>query len=372
MKAGTARTDARGAEPSKLSAAAGKTTRVLVVGPSWVGDTVLAQPLFMRLHERSPRLELDVLAPPWTAPLVRRMPEVDAVIDNPFRHGELKVFARRRLGIELRERHYDRAIILPNSLKSALPPFFAAIPVRTGYRGELRSGVLNDVRRLDEKRLPLLVERFAGLAEPPGAPLRRPVPRPRLRADALNRSRAIERLALSTDRPVVAFCPGAEYGEAKRWPAEHFAALAGRVLAAGAQVWLFGSAHDKSIGDAIASRCDAQGIANLCGRTSLADAVDLLSLAAVVVSNDSGLMHVGAALDRPLVALYGSSSPGYTPPLAPQARVLNLELPCSPCFERICPLGHFKCLRDLSPDRVWREVTAIADAALVRAVDAPG
>jgi heptosyltransferase II len=369
VKAGSARTEARGAEPPKSSTAAGKATRVLVVGPSWVGDTVLAQPLFMRLHERSPRLELDVLAPPWTAPLVRRMPEVSNVIDNPFRHGELKVFARRRLGIELRERHYDRAIILPNSLKSALPPFFAAIPVRTGYRGELRSGVLNDVRRLDEKRLPLLVERFAGLAEPPGAPLRRPVPRPRLRADPLNRSRAIERLGLSTERPLVAFCPGAEYGEAKRWPVEHFAALAGLVLAAGAQVWLFGSDHDKSIAAAIASGFDDQGIANLCGRTSLADALDLLSLAAVVVSNDSGLMHVAAALDRPLVALYGSSSPGYTPPLAPQARVLNLELPCSPCFERVCPLGHFKCLRDLAPDRVWQEITAIADAALPRGSD---
>jgi heptosyltransferase-2 len=318
----------------------------------------------MRLHERSAQLQVDVLAPPWTAPLVRRMPEVTDVIDNPFGHGELKVFARRRLGLGLRDRRYHRAIVLPNSFKSALPPFFAAIPVRTGFRGELRTGVLNDVRPLDEKRLPLLVERFAALAEPPGTALRRPVPRPRLRADPLNRARAIERLQLSTDRPMVAFCPGAEYGEAKRWPVEHFAALAGRVLAAGAQVWLFGSANDKSIADAITSRCHTQGIADLCGRTSLADAIDLLSLAAVVVSNDSGLMHIAAALDRPLVALYGSSSPGYTPPLAPQARVLSLELPCSPCFERVCPLGHFKCLRDLAPDRVWHEVMAIADAAL--------
>ena len=360
----------RGAAPNARAAASAKATRVLVVGPSWVGDTVLAQPLFMRLRERSFELALDVLAPPWTAPLVRRMPEVNEVIDNPFRHGELKVFARRRLGLELRARNYQRAIVLPNSLKAALPPFFAAIAVRTGYRGELRSGVLNDVRRLDEKRLPLLVERFAALAEPPGTPLRRPVPRPRLRADPLNRAGALERLQLATARPVVAFCPGAEYGEAKRWPAEHFAALAGRVLAAGAQVWLFGSANDKSIADAITSRsaapgrCDGPGVANLCGRTTLADAVDLLSLATVVVSNDSGLMHVAAALDRPLVALYGSSSPGYTPPLSPRARVLSLELACSPCFERVCPLGHFKCLRDLAPDRVWREVeAAVAEAA---------
>jgi heptosyltransferase-2 len=337
---------------------------VLIVGPSWVGDTVLAQPLFMRLHERTPGLELDVLAPPWTAPLVRRMPEVRDVIDNPFGHGDLKVFARRRLGLALRERRYGRAIVLPNSLKSALPPFFAAIAVRTGYRGELRTGVLNDVRRLDEKRLPLLVERFAALAEPHGAPLQRPVPRPRLRADPRNRARALERLQLSTDRPVVAFCPGAEYGEAKRWPAEHFAALAQRVRRAGAQIWLCGSANDAAVAQAIAGRCEGPGIANLCGRTSLADAIDLLSLAAVVVSNDSGLMHVAAALDRPLVALYGSSSPGYTPPLAPQARILTLGLSCSPCFERVCPLGHFRCLRDLAPERVWQEVVRLAGGAL--------
>jgi heptosyltransferase II len=357
VKARASDTDARGTP-------AGMAARVLIVGPSWIGDTVLAQPLFMRLHERSPRLELDVLAPPWTAPLLARMPEVHAVIENPFRHGELKVFGRRRLGLALRSRHYERAIILPNTLKSALPPFFAAIPVRTGYRGELRAGVLNDVRRLDEKRLPLLVERYAALAEGPGAQLPRPLPRPRLRVDPVNRTRALERLGATTHRPVVAFCPGAEYGEAKRWPAQHFAALAQRALGAGAQVWLFGSESDRSVGEQIESHAARTGIVNLCGRTSLADAIDLLSVAAVVVSNDSGLMHVAAALGRPLVALYGSSSPAYTPPLAANADVLSLDLPCSPCFERTCPLGHLRCLRDLAPELVWQHVAARADAAL--------
>jgi len=330
--------------------------RILIVAPSWVGDTVLAQPLFMRLKARTSGLTLDVLAPPVTAALVERMPEVDAVIANPFQHGELKVFARRRLGLALKAHRYDRAIVLPNSLKSALPPYFASIPERTGYRGEMRGGVLNDVRKLDEKRLPLMVERFAALAEPAGAPLQRPVPRPRLAADHRNRLRVLERLGLATDRPVVAFCPGAEYGPAKRWPARHFAALADLAGAAGATVWLIGSPNDAAIGEAIRASAQTEHVHDLCGRTALDEAVDLLSAAAIVVSNDSGLMHVAAALDRPLIALYGSSSPGFTPPLSPDASILNLGLACSPCFERECPLGHFRCLTDITPQRVWSEI----------------
>jgi len=329
---------------------------VLVVGPSWVGDTVLAQPLFMRLHERDPQLHLDVLAPPWTAATLERMPQVREVIINPFRHGELKVFARRRLGLALKSRGYDRAIVLPNSLKSALPPFFASIPVRSGYRGEMRAGVLNDVRRLDEKRLPLMVERFAALAEEPRAPLPRPLPRPHLRTDTANRSRLLAKLGLSTERPVIAFCPGAEYGPAKRWPAEHYAALADRIGSAGGQVWIVGSPKDKEIADAILGAAHTSALRNLCGDTALGDAIDLLAGVALVVTNDSGLMHVAAALDRPLIALYGSSSPAFTPPLAPDAAILSLGLECSPCFERECPLGHLRCLRDLLPDRVWAEI----------------
>jgi heptosyltransferase-2 len=332
--------------------------QVLVVAPSWVGDTVLAQPLLMRLRA-VPDTAVDVLAPPWTAPLLSRMPEVRDVIENPFRHGELKVFARRRLGLALRARHYDAAIVLPNSLKAALPPFFAAIPVRTGYRGEMRGGVLNDVRSLDEKRLPMLVERFAALAQPRGTPLARPVPSPRLTVDPANRTRLVATLGLDTARPVVAFCPGAEYGPAKRWPAEHFAALAERLLDAGAQVWLIGSPNDTAAGAAITACCRRAGLVDLCGRTALADAIDLLSLAELVVSNDSGLMHVAAALQRPLIALYGSSSPQYTPPLSPRARILSLGLECSPCFERECPLGHLRCLREITPEAVGREIDAL-------------
>jgi heptosyltransferase II len=330
--------------------------RILVVGPSWVCDTVLAQPLIMRLRAGSANLQIDVLAPPWTVALLQRMPEVGDVIENPFKHGELKVFGRRRLGMDLRARRYDAAIVLPNSLKSALPPFFASIPVRTGYRGEMRVGLLNDVRHLDERRLPTLAERFAALAQPPGTVLHRPLPRPHLRTDPANRVRVVESLGLSLGRPIAAFCPGAEYGAAKRWPTEHYARLAERLLQAGLQIWVIGSPNDAPIGAEIAAAVRQPGIANLCGRTSLADAIDLLAAAAVVVSNDSGLMHVAAALDRPLIALYGSSSPGYTPPLSGAASILSLQLPCSPCFKRECPLGHLRCLRDLDPGQVWQEI----------------
>ncbi len=330
--------------------------QVLVVGPSWVGDTVLAQPLFMRLASGAPDTAVDVLAPPWTAPLLKRMREVREVIENPFRHGELKVFARRRLGLSLKQRGYDAAIVLPNSLKAALPPFFAAIPVRTGYRGEMRGGVLNDVRMLDEKHMPRLVERFAALAQPHGTALPKPLPNPRLEVDIANRRRLLDALRLDTSSPIVVFCPGAEYGPAKRWPTEHYAKLAQRLTAAGARVWLVGSSNDAEAARAITARAEHSGVVDLCGRTSLADAVDLISLAELVVSNDSGLMHVAAALQRPLIALYGSSSPQYTPPLSSRARVLYLGLECSPCFERECPLGHLRCLREITPDFVWREI----------------
>jgi len=341
-------------------------TRILIVGPSWVGDTVLAQPLFIRLHQRIPDLVLDVLAPPWTAAVLKRMPEINTVIDNPFRHGELKVFARRRLGLALRARRYERAIVLPNSAKSALPPFFASIPTRTGYRGEMRAGLLNDVRRLDAKRLPLMAERFAALAESAGQPLSRPLPHPRLTVSQSNRRRLLDAFDLNSERPAIAFCPGAEYGPAKRWPAQHFAALADTLDRAGAKIWLIGSANERTLGDEIAATARSAQVRNLCGQTTLDEAIDLLSASAMVVTNDSGLMHVAAALDRPLIALYGSSSPGFTPPLSSAARILSLELSCSPCFARECPLGHMRCLNELGPERVWAQIRAHAIPGLAR------
>src|SRR5258706_7620608 len=321
--------------------------RFLIVAPSWVGDMVMAQPLLMRLLQRHPGSTIDVFAPRWIAQILARMPEAAQVIDNPFGHGELDLRQRWQVARRIKRRGYDQVLVLPNSLKSALVPFFAGIPTRTGFIGEARRGLLNDARSLDKQAYPLMVERFALLAEPRGAPLQRPLPAPRLMPDAAARDAVLRRLGLNLDKPVTAFCPGAEYGPAKRWPVEHFAALA-RVLAAeGRQVWLLGSAKDAPIGAQIMQLAPGAAI-DLTGRTNLAEAGDLLSLASGMVSNDSGLMHVAAALDRPMAALYGSSSPQITPPRAAQARGINLKLRCRPCFKRRCPLRHIQFMRQMT------------------------
>ncbi|WP_323148687.1 lipopolysaccharide heptosyltransferase II [Pseudomonas oryzihabitans] len=327
---------------------------ILIIGPSWVGDMVMAQTLFVCLKRQHPDCQIDVLAPEWSRPLLERMPEVRAALSFPLGHGAFELATRRRIGQELRGR-YDQAILLPNSLKSALVPYFAGIPQRTGWRGEMRFGLLNDIRTLDKARYPLMIERFMALAYPPGAELPKPYPEPRLVIDPASRDAALERFGLTLDRPVLALCPGAEFGEAKRWPAEHYAAVADARLRQGWQVWLFGSQKDAPGGEEIREWVTPgfeEDVYNLAGRTSLAEAIDLLSCASAVISNDSGLMHVAAALDRPLVAVYGSTSPGFTPPLASQVEVVRLGLECSPCFDRTCRFGHYDCLRLLQPSLV--------------------
>jgi len=329
--------------------------KILVVAPNWIGDALLAQPLFARLRKKLPGVLIDALAPGWTAPVLKRMPELNEVIDSPFGHGELKLRARWRLGRALRGRSYDEAIVLPNTFKSALIPFFAEIPLRAGFVGESRYGLLNLVHKLDEKRLPLMAERYAQLAEKPGVPPARPLPEVRLSIDRANLLITLSRLGLSRAKPIAAFCPGAEYGPSKRWPVRHFAALARKLAAQGYAVWLFGSEKDRGIGEEIVASSEGAA-ANLCGKTDLASAIDLLSLAEAVVSNDSGLMHVAAGVGRPVVALYGSSSPEHTPPLSASARVVRTGIECSPCFARECPLGHFKCMNELLPERVMAEI----------------
>lgn len=324
--------------------------RYLIAGPAWVGDMVMAQSLFMTLKQREPDAQIDVLAPGWSVRLLARMPEIEEAITVPAGHGEFGLAARWRIGRALRARHYDHAIVLPRSLKSALIPFFSGARVRTGYRGEMRYGLLNDIRLLDKSLLTQTVQRFVALGLPADAPLPPAIPEPKLRVEPDNQQRLVQTLGLGQERPVIGFMPGAEYGPAKQWPLTHYAELAGELIAQGYQVWLFGSAKDREAATKIANGLDQ--IHNLCGRTELVDAVDLIAMCRAVVSNDSGLMHVAAAVGTPLVALYGSSTPDYTPPLTRRAEILYLGLDCSPCFKRSCPLGHTHCLEHIGAEQV--------------------
>lgn len=316
---------------------------------------IMAQSLFILLKEKYPAAQLDVLAPAWTFPLLQRMEQVNQALAMPLQHGQFALATRLTLGREFRSAGYDQAIVLPNSWKSALIPFFAQIPLRTGYLGEVRWGLLNDARRLNKQQLTMTVQRFAALAAPAITEVAPDFPFPRLTVSASAQQQVCEKFQLDRSQRILALCPGAEYGPAKCWPAEHYAAVAEQMLSEDWTVALFGSAKDAAIAAEI-NRMTAGRCQDLSGQTTLGEAVDLLSVATVVISNDSGLMHVAAALDKKVIALYGSSDPAFTPPLQRQAEVLHLQLDCAPCFQRICPLGHTRCLTELSPQSVLAKI----------------
>jgi heptosyltransferase II len=332
--------------------------KILVMGPSWVGDMVLAQSLFKALRQQDPDVIIDVAAPSWTLPLLERMPEVNQGIALPFKHGQFALRERIRFGRSLRNAQYTQSIMLTNSLKSAILPFAAGIPQRTGFLGEQRYGLLNDIRPLNKQQLPRTVDRFAALGQPrQGANLKpADILNPSLQADTEQATAALVKLAHPKPKvPVLALCPGAEYGEAKRWPVPYFAEVARAAIAQGWEVWLFGSAKDVPVTAEI-NRLSHGKCLDLGGKTQLGEAIDLMALCHAVVSNDSGLMHVAAALDKKLIALYGSSDPHHTPPMSSKAIIEYLGLSCSPCFKRECPLGHLNCLKMISPDRVIQAI----------------
>jgi heptosyltransferase-2 len=324
----------------------------LIVGPAWVGDMVMAQSLYRLIKQREPATSLRVLAPAWSLPLLARMPEVAEGIELPVAHGELALRRRATLGKRLRTEAFDQAIVLPRSFKAALVPFFARIPVRTGFRGELRYGLINDVRAFDARKLDQTVLRFIALGLARDEQKLPEILEPKLEVDRDGAEALLTKLDLPRDRAAVALMPGAEYGNAKRWPTERYAELAARVCAEGFAVWLLGSAKEAPLAEEIRKRAGTAMIFNLCGRTSLTEAADLLAVARVAISNDSGLMHVAAAVGTHVVAIYGSSSPHFTPPLTERKTILYRALSCSPCFARECPLGHLNCLYGISVENV--------------------
>jgi heptosyltransferase-2 len=309
----------------------------------------------MTIKEQQPNCQIDVLAPQWSFPLLERMPEVTDAIEMPLTHGQFGWGLRKTIGKQLQARHYDQAILLPNSWKSALIPFFAKIPLRTGFLGEMRRGLLNDVRTLDKQRLSMTVQRFVALGLTKNAPIPEQFPIPKLTIQQDTQIVVASKFAVTVNDKILALCPGAEYGPAKRWPVAYYAEIARQKIEQGWQVWLFGSTKDVAVAEQInvatQNRCT-----DFSGKTSMAEAVDLMSLVNTVITNDSGLMHVAAALNKKLVAIYGSSDPKFTPPLNTGAKILNLNLECAPCFKRECPLGHTNCLGDLLPLQVLAEI----------------
>lgn len=324
----------------------------LIVGPSWVGDMVMAQSLFIDLKDRQPEAQIDVIAPAWSAALIDRMPQVRRLLSSDFQHGKLSLAERFRLGRQLRAEHYSNAIVLPNSLKSALVPAIAKIPVRTGFLGEQRWGLLNDIRKLDKTKLAMTVQRFLALGRETSAPSceLQAVPKPSLQVNPQLVEQTLNSFDLGSTKPVLVLCPGAEFGSSKKWPAEFYAQVAQHYIEQQWQVWLIGSASDLADCQKINQLTQNQAVI-LAGKTSMPQAIDLISVASLVVSNDSGLMHVAAALQKPLVAMYGSTDPGHTPPLSSNHAIARLDLECSPCFKRECPLQHHNCMQQLLPER---------------------
>jgi heptosyltransferase-2 len=334
--------------------------KILIVGPSWVGDMMMAQTLFKVIKAQHPDCKIHVLAPAHSRALLGRMPEVDAFIPSPFGHGEWSLRARIKLGNTLQSEKFDMAYVCPNSWKSALIVLAARIPVRIGMRGEWRYGLLNRVKILDPKRWPLMIQRYVALADEQWADTHEKIPHPELRIDPENLAAIFKKCDVtpSNDR-VLVLCPGAEFGPAKRWPSEYYAEVAQKKLAEGWQVWLIGSPKEQ--GDAaIIQNATEHRCLDFTGKTSLLDAIDLIGHADVVVGNDSGLMHIAAAVSKPLVAIYGSTSPGFTPPLFENAQIVRTGIECSPCFKRTCQFGHYKCLTELKPHQI---LSAIDKAA---------
>lgn len=331
--------------------------KILVIAPSWVGDLIMSQTLFKLLKtQHGENLELDVFANSWTIDILSRMPEVKNIIQNPFVHKKFDLLKRIQLGYSLRKHQYDQVFVLPNSFKSVIVPFFAKIKKRTGFVGEFRYYLLNDIYKLDKEALPRMIDRFCALANNGSKPYK--INNPRLESDIQNRYELIEKFAINTDKKLIAFCPAAEYGPAKRWPPEYFAKLANMLIEEGYAILILGSPKDLKLGnDILAQTKEDANITNLCGETSLADTIDLLTLCSNVVTNDSGLMHVASAVNTNVIAIYGSSSPSFTPPLSEKAQIVNIALECSPCFQRTCRYGHYNCLRLITPDVIYHRIT---------------
>lgn len=340
--------------------------KILIIGPSWVGDMVMSQALYIKLKEWYPNAIIDVLAPAWCKPILERMPQINKAIEMPIGHGEFNLAKRWQIAKQLKTENYQHAYILPNSAKSALIPFFAGIKDRTGWKGEMRYGLLNDLRP-DKTVFQYMVERYVALAYSKDKMLDETkldtISFPELTVNKENQTLCLNKFNIDLNKPIVGLCPGAEFGPAKRWPDKYYAEVADELIRQGNQVLLFGGPKDQDVTSKIKSALieDQSKCFDLAGKTSLNEAVDLIASCHTVISNDSGLMHVAAAVNCNIIAIYGSSSPKYTPPLTHKLQIVNTDIECRPCFKRECPLGHLNCLKELKSDLVLKAYTKLQE-----------
>ncbi|MDW3095573.1 MAG: lipopolysaccharide heptosyltransferase II [Gammaproteobacteria bacterium] len=323
--------------------------KTLVVGPAWVGDMVMAQALYKALLSNSTSAQIHVVAPEWSRPLLQRMPQISVVHSLDVEHGEFGLAKRRRLGRQLRSEVFSQAIVLPRSYKSALVPWFARIPKRIGDVGEFRYGLItNTFESNKDKSIPNVCNYLRYIGIESDVKLVKKQYFPELNTDEDNQAKVLEKNAISNDAPLIACMVGAEYGPSKQWPVEHFSSLVKLLKKQGVNVCLLGSAKDVGVGKQI-EQLSGESVFNLCGKTSLLDVIDILAICRVAVSNDSGLMHIAAAVDTPVIAMYGATTPVYTPPLHAEAKVFYVKLECSPCWQRSCQYDHYRCLKDIMP-----------------------
>lgn len=327
---------------------------ILLIPYMWIGDFVRCHSVVQVLNTRFPGRPVDVLATTLCAPLLDYMPGVRGGIVCDLPRKRLAIAQHRALAARLRQEDYGLALVMPRTWKAALAPFLAGIPQRTGFIGEMRFGLLNDIRR-GERALPRMVDRCAALALAAGATVPSEWPLPWLEAPAAEIAAWRRRNGLNTeDAPAVAFAPGA-VGPSKRWPLEHYASLARRLGDLGARVWIIGGPAEQELAQEL--RNAGPHVHDLTGH-DLRNAILALATVDVAVSNDSGLLHVAAALGTPSIGIFGPTSPWHWAPLNPLAAIVQRREPldCQPCHKPICRVRHHRCMHDIRPDAVFDAV----------------
>lgn len=332
--------------------------KILIVAPAWLGDAIMAHSLVQILKNRYPDAHMDVLAPKSTLMITELMPEFSRRILMPDGHGDFSLFARFKLARELKREAYDLVYVLPNTWKSALVPFLARIPCRVGWLGEKRYGLLT--RYLKEPaRYRRMVQRYAALGFLEGDFKQDGTyPFPKMSIPQDLRISTIAKFNLNFDRPRLLLSPGAAFGPAKRWPIEYFKTVARHFIQKGVDVWVIGGPQEAAFGEVLE---EVPGVVNFCGKTTLLEMAALIDLSDRVLTNDSGPMHVAAALNKPMVAIFGSSSTEFTPPLSERAKIIErFDLECRPCFQRVCPLIHLNCLKGITSEQVIKALDALS------------